>query len=179
VENTIKIGIDYSIASPGICVIANNNIHLHFLTSKSKWVGKLSQELTGHYYPEWTTDQERFDKLSNITINIISPFLDAAKEVRIEGYAFSATSSRLFQLAENTGLLKYKLWQQGIEMKLITPGANKKAACGKGNAKKDMMLAAFYEKTGILLYDILGVKETNYGSPLSDIADSYFLATFV
>ena len=58
--------------------------------------------------------------------------------VALEDYAFAA-KGRVFHIAENTGILKYKLFQQGIPLETISPSAVKKNATGKGNADKEMM----------------------------------------
>lgn len=95
--------------------------------------------------------------------------------VAIEGYAFGAVG-RVFQIAENAGLLKYKLWKEGIEYTVPAPTEIKKFATGKGNANKDMMLEAFNEETGV---DIRAKLDIIKGyNPISDIVDAYYIAKF-
>jgi Holliday junction resolvasome RuvABC endonuclease subunit len=95
--------------------------------------------------------------------------------VAIEGYAFGAVG-RVFQIAENCGLLKYKLWKQGIPYSVPAPTEIKKFATGKGNANKDMMLDSFKEETGVDIRVKLDIIK-GY-NPISDIVDAYFIAKF-
>ncbi len=83
-----------------------------------------------------------------------------------ENYAYAATG-RVFNIGENTGILKYKLFQNHMMFDTVVPGTVKKFATGKGNAKKDQMRDAFVEDTGIELGKI---------KQWSDIADSYWIA---
>ena len=62
-----KIGIDYSLTSPAICV-NDGNLMFYYLTSKKKWIGKQSENIIGYEHKEWTDPIERF---KNITGNSI------------------------------------------------------------------------------------------------------------
>ena len=84
----------------------------------------------------------------------------------IENYAYAATG-RVFDIGENTGILKYKLNKCGMRFETVTPQIVKKYATGKGNAKKADMYDAFVEDTGI---DLGKIKQW------SDIADSYWIS---
>ena len=64
----------------------------------------------------------------------------------IENYAYAATG-RVFDIGENTGILKYKLNKCGMRFETVTPQIVKKYATGKGNAKKADMYDAFVEDT--------------------------------
>ena len=68
--------------------------------------------------------------------------------VGLEGYAYGASGRAIFQIAENCGLLKYKLWEAGIAVDIIPPTKVKKDATGKGNADKRKMVDAFELDTG-------------------------------
>ena len=74
------------------------------------------------------------------------------------------------------GLLKYKLFKNDLRYNLLAPAQVKKFATGKGNANKEKMIEAFKEETGC---DLLKIFECNYTSPVSDIADSYFICKFI
>jgi hypothetical protein len=93
----------------------------------------------------------------------------------VEGYANAATTNRVFQVAENTGLLKYKLYQLGIPVTVIPPTEVKKHATGKGNADKNAMYTAFIHETGDNIKALLTPKREECVSPVSDIVDSYFI----
>jgi Holliday junction resolvasome RuvABC endonuclease subunit len=94
----------------------------------------------------------------------------------VEGYAMGA-KGQVFQIAENTGLLKHKLWLTGIPFVTPAPTAVKKHATGKGNAKKEDMERAFVEETGWDIRHELGQSAKSW-NPSSDIIDAYFMARF-
>lgn len=94
--------------------------------------------------------------------------------VGIEDYAYAA-KGRVFHIAENTGILKYKLFQQGIPVDTIPPTVVKKNATGKGNADKESMYSAFVSETGLMLKDIITPNKKDVGNPVSDIVDSYYI----
>ena len=108
--------------------------------------------------------------------------LIGCEQVAIEGYAYAAQSNRVFQIAENTGLLKYKLFQQGIPVSVVPPTEVKKFATGKGNADKTSVYSFFEAETNVSLRDMFypmgnGPKEIT--SPISDVADSYFICKYL
>jgi hypothetical protein len=94
--------------------------------------------------------------------------------VALEGYAYSA-SGRVFHIAENTGILKYKLYHLGVPVTIIPPTEVKKFASGKGNADKTQMYDAFVWETGMHLKAVLAPNRKEIGSPVSDIVDSYYI----
>jgi Holliday junction resolvasome RuvABC endonuclease subunit len=79
----------------------------------------------------------------------------------------------VFNLAENMGILKHKLYKAAIPVTIIEPSRAKKIATGKGNADKEAMYEAFMKETGVDLIKKFGqLKLTN---PVTDIVDSYFI----
>ena len=166
-------GIDYSMTSPGIAVYDTNKkkYTYHFLTSKKKLIGSFyKKQIIGHEYPDWVTQEERFDRISDWVLNVIS----GTDHVRIEGYSFAAKGAAIFQTGENTGLLKNKLWRASIPFSTIAPSSVKKAATGKGRCGKGDMYESFYKQTGIDLMKILDMK-SNDKNPISDIVDAHFI----
>ena len=80
----------------------------------------------------------------------------------------------VFQIAENCGILKYRLLEEEYGYHTVVPSVVKKGATGKGNADKDMMYEAFVkELPEYNLKKILDTEKT--GNPLSDIVDSYYI----
>lgn len=61
--------------------------------------------------------------------------------VILEGYAFAA-ANRAHQLGELGGVLRLALWEAGLPLVEIPPAKLKMYLAGKGNAKKEAMLAA-------------------------------------
>ena len=97
----------------------------------------------------------------------------------MEGYAFSASGKAIFQIAENCGLLKYKLFQVSKPIEVIAPTAVKKHATGKGNASKEEMLKQFEKDTNINLQKLITPDKKTIGNPITDIADSYYICSFL
>ena len=166
--NTI-VGIDYSLTSPAISVGFKK---YYFLTNKKKYIGKISEDIIGYEHREWTDPIERFRNISDFAIDIIKPLSNP--KVYIEGYSYGSKGQALFQIAENTGILKYRLQEEKIPYDIVVPSVVKKGATGKGNANKELMYEQFCKDTKTDLMKMMDtVKVTN---PISDIVDSYYIA---
>lgn len=169
------IGIDYSLTSPGITILENDkNFKMFFLSTKKKFQTKLSNELNGYVYPDWTTDIERYTYLANWVLSIIKDCYNPV--IYIEGYSYGSTGMRLFQIAENCAVLKYILNINGYNFQSIAPSANKKYLSGKGNANKELMCQSFINKTGLKLHEHFNSSKIDV-SPVNDLVDSYSLAS--
>ena len=164
------IGIDYSLTSPAVC-INNGSLMFFYLTNKKKWIGQQSEDIIGYEHKEWTAPIQRFKNISDFVIDII--FQTYNPKIFIEGYSFGSKGQGLFQIAENCGILKYRLLQKGYSYTTVVPSVVKKGATGKGNADKDMMYEAFVKETKIDLKKLFDTEKV--GNPISDIVDSYFI----
>ncbi len=172
---TTRVGIDYSLTSPAIC-INDGTLKFYYLTTKKKWVGKQSENIIGYEHKEWTDPIERFKNISDFVIDILftNPLFEpTTPKIFIEGYSFGSKGQGLFQIAENCGILKFRLQEKNYDYSIIVPSVVKKGATGKGNADKDMMYEAFLKDTKIDLKKILDTDKV--GNPLSDIVDSYYI----
>lgn len=167
------VGIDYSMSSPSICVHIGKtwsleNCKFYFLTSKKKHIIN-SNIFCGEMHKEYNSQQERFDNISEWAVSVIP----RNAIVFMEGYSY-ASSGVVFDIAENTGLLKHKLWTLAQDPVLFSPPSIKKFASGKGNSNKLAMHEAFIAETN---FPIQSHFVCNIGdSPLSDIIDSYYVA---
>ena len=106
--------------------------------------------------------------------------LDIVKDcdfVCIEDYAFAA-KGKVFHIGENTGIFKYHLWEHKIEYKTVPPTQVKKFATGRGNAKKEDVYAAFKAECRLDLQGIFGVVSDQIKSPVSDLADAYYICKY-
>ena len=133
----------------------------YYLTKKKKHLGKIADNIIGEEHQEYNTPIERFSNISNWAINKFNK-LGHNLKVFIEGYSYGSKGQALFQIAENCGILKYKLQERNISYDIIVPSVVKKGATGKGNADKDKMYEAFVKETKIdlkKLFDTL--KEIN------------------
>ena len=172
-------GIDYSLTSPAICVakiinscITFENCKFHYL--KQNKSQESFGEIFAHEYPKYTDDIDRFTKLADWAIECIRWYHNRASHVYLEDYAFAATG-RVFNIGENTGILKQKLRSSGFRYTTIPPTVIKKKATGKGNANKELMYETFLAETNVDLQSRLTPKSTKIVNPVSDIVDSYYI----
>ena len=174
-------GIDYSLTSPAICVYKDENgghfdfdrCVFHYLSNTEKQrqsaAGSGLDNLRAEPYPEWQSEEERHEKLATWAYNIVQ----GCDEVFLEGYAFATSAQAgVRSLAENTGLLKHKMWKNKISFKTYPPTVIKKFATDKGNANKEMMYSAFVDEllTPTDLKERLTPKATKIISPISDLS---------
>jgi Holliday junction resolvasome RuvABC endonuclease subunit len=181
-------GIDYSLTSPAVCIYIEevdggyfdfDRCMLYYLFNNKRQqqlsTGCGIGNIFAHPYPEWSTEEERHEKLSAWTMTLIQ----GCDEVHIEGYAFATSAQAgVRSIAENTGLLKNKMWLGRIPFKNYPPTVIKKFATGKGNANKELMYEAFISEllTPNDLKERLTPKATKITNPVSDIVDAYFIA---
>ena len=179
-KNKYVAGIDYSLTSPAVCMaevvdddIKYCNCKYHFL-KQNKSHKSLGSIIIAHNYPEYTDEIDRFSKLAYWTIECIRWFDGRVSEVYLEDYAYGATG-RVFNIAENMGILKKQLKETGFKYTMIPPTVIKKYATGKGNASKDLMYETFLSETQVDLRSQLSPKSTKISNPVSDIVDSYYI----
>ncbi len=177
------IGIDYSLTCPCVCVSNTDNIndsYFYFLHNTAKHHGQLTEPLMilGDPHDSYLTDQQRYENMASWVLSIISPLDKEDVYILIEDYAFAA-KGRVFNLAENCGLLKYLLYKNGYKFSTIAPSVIKKHATGKGNANKELMYACFHDQTGIDLISVYSAAGRRLDSPITDIVDSYYLTKWM
>ena len=168
-------GIDYSLNGPAIClfngdVFSYSDCTFYFLTDTKKHTEKPYGNIFGERFVDWNHEIERYQSIADWALEILT----GCESVALEGYAYSA-QGRVFHIAENTGVLKYKLYQMGLPLTIFTPSEIKKFASGKGNADKETMYWAFLEETKMPIKDIISPGKKDIGNPVSDIVDSYFI----
>ena len=183
-------GIDYSLTSPAICVWKSTNdrlfdfdsCDLYYLENSQRWKSSTATShgilnLHPEEYPEWNTEEERHDLLSNWAMSIIQE----CNEIYLEGYAFATVGkSHVRSVAENTGLLKHKMHKVKQTFSLVPPTVVKKYATGKGNSNKEVMYEAFSAElvTPPDLKSQLTPKSKKLSNPVTDIVDSYWLCKY-
>lgn len=171
----IVVGIDYSMSSPAICIHKGktwsfDNCTFHFLTSKKKCALSLNK-FKGDLHKDYLSEEERFYNIASWTISK----LPSSCIIGIEGYAY-ASKGVVFDIGENTGVLKHLLWMNKHKFDIYSPPTIKKFATGKGNANKMAMYDSFVSDTQ---FDISATIHCNEGeSPMSDIVDSYYIAKY-
>ena len=175
-------GVDYSLTSPAICVWKSeddrifhfDSCDVYYLENASRPAEHGLLNLHSEPYPDWETEEQRHDLLSDWAMSILQ-----GCEVFIEGYAFAtAGKSHVRSVAENTGLLKHKLYKSKHEYISVPPSVVKKYATGRGNANKEVMYEAFNAElvTPPDLQQRLKPKSKKLSNPVTDIVDAYFIA---
>lgn len=167
-------GIDYSMSSPGLVVGNSSNpdeLMYYGFRQKKKQVSTKPNIILMEY-PEYTCNEERYLKLASIFVEILKK--NDVKKVWLEGYAYGATGN-VFNVGENTGVLKNLLWLAGIEFEAIAPNVAKKYLTGKGNANKTAMFESYIAKTGHQLDKLIDDerKGDKIPSPVHDLIDAY------
>jgi len=192
----MKIGIDYSLSSPGVCVNTSEgefkyeDCTFYFLTNTKKYDATFKNgpvKFIGSPHQLYTSEPQRYSQIADWVVDIIKThtkeyqikheyfYWPGDAPIQIEDYSYGSTG-RVFHIAENLGLLKYKLKMEcGWDYTLLPPSVIKKHATGKGNANKDLMLHAFEEETHTNLGKVF---DTTSKSPISDIADAYFICKY-
>ena len=176
-KRVLVAGIDYSLNGPCICVYQGDGdftfkqCSFYFLTNTKSLAQVYSYRFYGELFNEFNHECQRYNSISDWAVDKVI----GCDFVGLEGYAYGASGRAIFQIAENCGLLKYKLWEAGIAVDVIPPTKVKKDATGKGNADKRKMVDAFELDTGVNLQKLITPKRASIGSPVSDIADAYFI----
>jgi hypothetical protein len=165
----IKIGIDFSLTSPAICVYKNNKYSfISFFNDGGKdW--KKSKSKTYRYHNElsniidiipytrkiddsnYRNEQKTkmFDAfmIVNIIIDKIKTIIDDDVIIGLEGFSYGSISSSTLDLAMYNSFLRMKLIENfGSDvLNIISPTEGKKMLFGKGIAKKEDMIQSFID----------------------------------
>jgi len=164
------IGIDFSLNSPGFCILTETDckwISLHRTTniidkmlkkdgSPFKVLGDngtvsiniiQKKEFTGEYH-----DKERQKILnaiyfSEIALDLLDPYLNQNSIVGMEGLSFGSSGNSLIDISMTTALIRAGVVKRinPDNFYVISPTTLKKFAV-KGNAKKDELYKALLEK---------------------------------
>ena len=173
-------GIDYSLTSPAVCIaevkdknkIKFEDCRFHYIkqTKTQESIGVF----TGYDYPKYSDETERHQNLAEWAIECIRWYHGRVECVYLEDYAFAATG-RVFNIAENTGILKHYLKKNKFNFETIPPTVIKKITTGKGNANKELMYETFLSESHVDLQSQLSPKSTKISNPVSDIVDSFYI----
>lgn len=185
--NIIKIGIDQSINSTGICINDAGTCHYYLITSKLTKKQRLVNE-TGliqviSYGKEdgkgLEYSQKEYIKANNIyhIVYIISKILEKYRQkhkeiiVNVEGIAYGqSTSSSLIDLSILSGMIRMMLIETQTPFKIISPTELKKFATGNGGISKEGMIDAWLR---------LQPQLKGLDIKVDDLADAFFLSQYV
>jgi hypothetical protein len=173
-------GIDYSTTTPCVCIFKgevfnHGSCRFYFLTNTKKYVGSFFHDrIHGEEYASHVFDDPicRYEFISDWALRK----LENVDHVLLEGYAMGA-KGMVFNIAENTGLLKYKMWRSSLSYDIAAPTTLKKFAI-KGNASKDEMYETFVQETNINLRQQMDYSAKKISSPIGDIVDSYYACKY-
>lgn len=181
----IFAGVDYSYTTPAITVYDDEQGEISFLKCKTFYIDKRKKNqkefyggaLVGLEYPkEYSTEIERFSMISDSFINIMKEY--GVEYVVLEGYAMGANNSRVFNIAENAALLKYKMELASIPYETPAPTQIKRYITGKGSGKKNLMYEEFLEQGNPCIATEMGYSSEKVQNPVSDVVDSYFMCKY-
>ena len=165
----IKIGIDFSLTSPAICVYKNNiySFISFFNDSGKDWkkskskTYKYHNELYGiidvipytrkiddsNYRSEQKTKMSDALMIVNLIIDKLKSIIDDEVIIGLEGFSYGSISSSTLDLAMYNSFLRMKLIENfGSDvLNIISPTEGKKMLFGKGNAKKEDMIQSFID----------------------------------
>lgn len=175
--------VDYSLTSPCVAIYNTdknsfnfNKCIFYFLSTKKSMEEYCISNISNIrclLYPEWKSNEDRYEKLSSWAMSKLA----AVELIVIEGYSFGSKGRALFNLAENTGILKWKLYKANKRFEIVAPTIIKKYATGKGNASKTILEESFIKQENIDIRKLL--KQTNSQfNPSSDIIDAYYMLKY-
>lgn len=166
----IKIGIDYSLISPAVCIYKDGEYSfISFFDDYGKdWKGgkikmfsyhrQLSEIMELNPYTrhidkkDYREEQRTKMKAAKMIANKISERLvklvgEEEVIIGLEGFSYGSISSSTLDLALFNSFLRIKLLEDFGEdcLVIISPTEGKKRLSGKGNAKKEDMIQAFIE----------------------------------
>lgn len=175
----IVAGIDYSMTSPALCVyntetgeFSFDNCTFYFLTQSKKYEID-SENIHGMFF-EYDNEMQRYDTISSYFLDRIME--NEVDKVYMEDYSMGS-KGRVFHIAENTGVLKYRMWSFGIPFQTIPPTVIKKFATGKGNANKERMQEVFEEQNQVRLKQVFNMTDKQW-NPSSDLIDAYYICKY-
>ena len=165
----IKIGIDFSLTSPAICVYKNGEYSfISFFNDGGKdWKKSKSKSYRYHkelsdiidvipytrkiddsnYRIEQKTKMADALMIVNIIIEKLKTIIDDDVIIGLEGFSYGSISSSTLDIAMYNSFLRMKLIENfGSDvLNIISPTEGKKMLFGKGNANKENMIQAFID----------------------------------
>lgn len=178
-------GIDYSLTSPAIAIYDGvgsldriNSFYFMYLNhdkKKIEHIDLMNLNIVGYELDKslvHDNQQKRYEVIADYFVNAVKEH--SVDVVYIEDYSFGSRG-KVFHIAENAGLLKYKLYKEGIQVETVAPTRAKKFATGKGNANKISMYEYFKETTK---EDFSLLVKKDIPNPYSDLIDAYWICRY-
>ena len=144
-KRPIIVGVDYSKNSPAaVKLIMNENFEIveHRFIGFSTTKKGVTDNIHHLIKKSFLDDIAQYLWVNDILQDFILDDDVGVDYVAFEGYAFGA-KHRGFEIAEATGDMKRRVYEQGAWMRIYDPMSIKMFATGSGSAKKPDMAAAF------------------------------------
>lgn len=178
-DNNIRIGLDLSINSTGVCILQPNEKPIYYIIAPK--LTKKQQSITHSrihyktYVKSIKNDSHNIRYISNEISQIITGFARNTDgyptEVTIEDIAMGARSSSIITLSLLNGYIRSELDHLGIPYKTIPPTQWKKELLGNGAADKETT-AFSWSRLDPDAYNFM----ISNKFPYFDISDAFFLA---
>ena len=195
----LLVGLDISVTSPAVCVVevtGTTKFHLACFAQRTKdfcaQIPKTEANNTSlTVYPSVpdskSPDLVRYQHIIKYIMMFLSTFQPQKETttIAVEGYAFvpAHLAGSSYKLHEITGALKYEILQRwDILTQTIAVGKWKKISCGKGNAKKQDVVAMVKHLLKIDMLDVFQLHPKKNGDipvPVQDVCDALGIAVSV
>jgi len=171
----ILIGIDYSINSPGFCCIDTSK---EFKLYNIKFFTPVIEEAGNFVYYKLKETSSHIEKYTQNAFAlhdaVFHEFPQARAKAAMEGYSFGS-KGKIFNLAENAGILKRVLWESRIPFKIYQPQTIKRFATNNGRSDKEQMLKAFEIENDVAALYYFNISNKKYFKVVYDFVDSYYV----
>lgn len=189
----VRIGIDPSLQSTGICVYdSSTGVNTYYIIS-SKMTGKMkafkSDSIIYKPYTKIPTTNLEYSEKESVKTQNVKAIIDNLNSILntipssqqdilacMEGISYgSAGAGQVADLAGLNYLIREALYIKQIPFTVVPPTQLKKSAVGNGAADKDMMVSSWKR----LDRSIAEIPEVRDGKiKVDDCADAFFLAHY-
>lgn len=193
----IKIGLDISTTSSGICINEGNSYKFFNITDKSTKYHKNSKNITtyivdkaekGENYTENELNKlKKYKQIESKLGFILSKYRGCEMLINIEGYSYSSQAGNLIDIVTLSTILRLKCLEYSDNVMFTAPQSLKKQVldnCYK-KEKSDMIdhfLEVFDEDDICIYNEIKEVKALNLKTickPYDDCIDSFWLCYII
>ena len=203
------IGIDYSINSPAVCILHNNNFYYYNRYNKVRTSARsmlIIERLCDVQNVELIvinnkeqvnySESEKLDYSLELSGCIMSFIETKIKElcinkddvrIAIEGLSYGSKGNRLADIAGFQYILRNKIKDAGFIFKIFAPTTIKKFA-GKGNLSKPELIKIFINQKDVennyLRNELVDkgdyyIKNNEWYKSIDDLVDSYWIVKFL
>lgn len=177
----IKIGLDLSINSTGVCICEDTKDPVYYFIIPDK-LSKKQKAASQHKRINFITydkikgnDDHNINHITSKIMEIIKGLLNDDIKVVIEDVALAAKGASIITLTLLNGWMRCLLAQNGIDYITVPPTQWKKVMLGNGSADKELIV---YCWSAIDNSACVALMNNGIVAKHIDIADAYFLAKY-